>query len=267
MSCEEARELITALVDDELSTQERHSIESHLKGCLKCQSVYAEERRLKREIRLVSASISAPPRLRARILSDCRIFLQVAESPKEWRGLVWPMRPILLPALALVLLVLLALPTLYLMWPTAQPIALVALKTHEGILSGSIPFTKVGSQEEMRELLVRSVEGRFAPLGYDLSVMNLKAVGGFVQEVGERKILVTVYEGRDLIVSCFTFLGTEEDAPSDFEVLFDPETKINFYTTSRAGANAVFHRRGEVICILVSKMPMQDLLALARSKA
>jgi hypothetical protein len=42
---------------------------------------------------------------------------------------------------------------------------------------------------------------------------------------------------------------------------------MNFYAFSRGNVNAVFHREGEVICILASEMPMDALLALARSKA
>ena len=34
-----------------------------------------------------------------------------------------------------------------------------------------------------------------------------------------------------------------------------------------AGINAVLDREGDVICILASEMPMDELLALARSKA
>jgi hypothetical protein len=68
-------------------------------------------------------------------------------------------------------------------------------------------------------------------------------------------------------VTCFTFLGTEEDAPKDASVIFDHGRNINFYTFSRNGYNAVLHRIDNVICILVSKMPTKELLDLARVKA
>jgi hypothetical protein len=42
---------------------------------------------------------------------------------------------------------------------------------------------------------------------------------------------------------------------------------MNFYAFSRAGINAVLHREGDVICILASEMPMDELLALAREKS
>jgi len=126
---------------------------------------------------------------------------------------------------------------------------------------------RVGSQEEIKERLVRSVNGRFAPMGYDLSGMNLLPVGGMVQEVQGRKIQLVVYDGKGHSLTCYTFFGTEKDAPNHAAVFFDPKKKITFYSFSRGEVNAVFHREGELICILVSKMPMGDLLALARSKA
>ena len=42
---------------------------------------------------------------------------------------------------------------------------------------------------------------------------------------------------------------------------------MSFYTFLRSGVNAVLHREGEVICILVSEMSVDDLLALTKSKA
>ncbi len=267
MRCDEAQELITALVDNELSHRERSSIESHLKDCPKCRSICEQERALRREIRIAGASVSAPADLREKILSDRRIFPEGAKSPKVWKGLLRPAWPVLRPAFALTLLVLLVLPILYLLIPTKQSIPLSALETHRKIVEGTISFVKVGSQQVVKEQLMRSVGGSFAPMGYDLSMMSLQAVGGMVQEVGGRTILVAIYEGKGPSLTCYTFLGTEEDAPAEASVFFDPEKKINFYTFSRAGVNEVFHREGKVICILVSKMPMGDLLALARSKA
>jgi hypothetical protein len=104
-------------------------------------------------------------------------------------------------------------------------------------------------------------------MGYDLSAMGLKAVGGLVQEIGGRKVLVTVYKGRGSAVLCFTFLGTEKDAPPNARLFFDPEKRMNFYTFSKGRVNGVMQAVGDRICTFVSKMPMSELLALARSKA
>ena len=43
MKCEEAREFITALVDNQVSDEERSLIETHLKDCQRCRFVYEEQ--------------------------------------------------------------------------------------------------------------------------------------------------------------------------------------------------------------------------------
>ncbi len=169
------------------------------------------------------------------------------------------------PAFALALLVLLLVPTFYLMWPTRGSISLAALQAHAKINSGDLSFNRAASEQEIKAQLARSVGGRFAPMGYDLSTVGLKPVGGLVQDVDKRKVLVAVYRGAAPSVSCFTFLGTEQDAPPQARAFFDPEKKISYYTFSEGTMNGVMHRVGERICLLVSKMPMNKLLDLARS--
>lgn len=267
MNCEEAKELITALIDNELSGLERSSLEGHLKECPRCQTAYQDEMALKRDIRRAGTTLSAPAALRQRILSDQRLLPERSRKTERWAWLVWPARLASRPAFVAALLVLVIVPALYLMRPAPQPISLTALDTHDRILRGDISLIRAQSQEELRARLHRSVGERFAPMGYDLSMVNLRPVAGVVQDVKGRKILVTVYNGGGLTLTCYTFLGSEKDSPASAALFFDPEKKINFYTFSRNGVNGVLHREGSVICILVSKMPMQDLLDLARSKA
>ena len=87
MKCEEAQELITALVDGELSNQERSSIEDHFKDCRKCQLTYEQEQVLKEEIRRAGASMKAPADLRKKILSDRRIFGERVNVGEGWKRL------------------------------------------------------------------------------------------------------------------------------------------------------------------------------------
>ena len=131
--------------------------------------------------------------------------------------------------------------------------------------SGDISFVRAENPSEIKNQLYRATGGKFAPMGYELSPVGLKAVGSTVKEVSDREVLIAVYEGTGPSVSCFTFLGTEKDAPPEARLYFDPETKINFYTFSKDGINGVMHRVGERICLLVSKRPIQELLDIARS--
>jgi hypothetical protein len=159
----------------------------------------------------------------------------------------------------------LLVPLLFVMWPTGQPIPLAALEVHANITSGDISFVRANNPAEIKNRLYRATGDKFAPMGYDLSPVGLQAVGSTVKEVSDREVLIAVYEGAGSSVSCFTFLGTEEDAPPEARRFFDPETKITFYTFSNDGINGVMHRVGERICLLISKRPIQELLNIARS--
>jgi hypothetical protein len=253
-------------VDIELSQQERYSIEVHLKDCQTCRFIYEQERELKKAIRAAVASVTAPAELREKILSDCRVITEGGNVGGRWQRLLRPLQTGLRPAFVSVTIFLLVVAGLYLMWPVEKPIALAALQTHESIVVGAISLAKSGDPREVKKFLFRSVGGTFAPMEYDFSVAGLRAVAGLVQEIGGRKALVTVYEGKGSPVICLTFMGSERDAPADATVFFDAGKERNFYTFSQGGTNAVFQRVGERVCILVSEMPPQDLLTLARSR-
>jgi len=267
MTCKEAEELISALVDNELNDLERQATDSHLKNCSGCQYLYEQEKELKKQLYSIGAKVSAPSALRAKILSDHRILPQTTEPSRGWKGFSWAPNIITRPGFALAVLTVLLVPIFYLIWPTGQPIPLAALEAHAMITSRNLSFDRAENPAEIKNELYRATGGKFAPMGYDLSPVGLKAVGGTIREVSGREVLIAVYEGTGPSVSCFTFLGTEEDAPLKARRFFDPEKKINFYTFSNDGINGVMHRVGERICLLISKRPIHELLDIARSVA
>ena len=267
MKCDEAKELITALVDQELRDPERNALEVHLTECASCRSALENEQALKQAIRRDGQGILAPDSLRDRILSNPSIFPEKGRSARSWRDYILPTAPMLRAALAIVFLLALVLPMFYFFRPAGEPIAFAALQTYDLFLRGKLPLHRVGNAKEIEVQLSGAVGGRFHPMGYDLSTMNLRPVAALVQEIQGRKILVAIYEGQGGSLFCYTFLGSEKDVPPNAAKFFDADKKMNLYAFSRDGMNGVFHREGEVICILVSAMPMKELLALAQAKA
>lgn len=264
MNCAEAQEWITTLVDNELSALERGAVEEHLRACSQCQQAFARELRIKQEIHRASALMTAPLELR-------RTVEAAGRNPGLWRYVNSRIKqllttPLVRPALALAV-VLLAIYPLIFRANQSPGIALTALAIHAEIEAGRKPLTRVADANELKTQLVQAVHGRFAPMGFDLSSMKLHPVSGFMEKINGREVLVTVYQGEGSSVTCFTFLGSESDAPSNAEKFYDSMSKIDFYAFAKGDVHAVLHREGEVICILVSKMPLADLLALAREKA
>jgi len=267
MNCDEAQELITALVDQELDQGERSSLEAHMDECSGCRLAFEDELALKRNIRQTGERMHAPALLRSRILTDRRIFPENRGLARRWLENLWPRSPVYQAGLALAFLVLLILPTYYLSNRISQPVALAAFETYDSFRQGKLPFDRTSNSDDIVRRLTQAVDGRFHPMGYDLSAMNMRPVAGVVREISGRKILVVIYQGEGGSLLCYTFLGSEADAPPNAASFFDPDTKMNFHAFSRAGINAVLHREGDVICILASEMPIDELLALAREKS
>jgi anti-sigma factor RsiW len=267
MRCEEASELITALVDSEVSPEERLSIESHLSECLRCRSAYEEERVLKIGIRAAANLVAAPAALRQNILADNRIFPKETERKPGWKRIFRPEPSFVRPAWAMAIVILIALPSLYWLSSKQPSLSLQVIESHARVLGGNISYVKMTNATALREYLTHAVDGRFGPMAGDLSALGLYPVGGAAREINGRKVIRAVFQGAGPSVICYTFAGTEADAPDDARVFFDTETKINFYAFSHGPVSAVMHREGDLICIFTSEMPMPELLALARSQA
>ena len=151
MKCEAAQDLITALVDHELTGPERTAIEGHLEGCSSCQFIYSRQLALKNAAHKAGTGIKAPAALRERILHDPRVF-----RPKPAViELFGTSRVFFRSALAAALLILLVLPLLYMMRPAAKQLSLSALEVHEKIIGGELSFIRGGRPEEIKETLDR----------------------------------------------------------------------------------------------------------------
>jgi len=262
MRCEEAQELITARVDNELSADERASIDAHLKTCADCALAFEQESALKRRLQASSREVTAPLALRRDIESK----LAGGESTHAARFGAWFEAFSWRPAFALAALLIVAASLLYVKWP-APNVGLAALATHQKILGGKTSLIRSNDPIEVRRELARAVGERFQPVALDFSIMKLYPVAGFIETIGGREVLVTVYQGDGPAITCFTFLGSETDAPAEAEKFYDADMGLNFYSFSRDGLNGVLHREGGVICLLVSKMAPADLLALLRGKS
>jgi anti-sigma factor RsiW len=264
MRCDEAQELITARVDNELSADERVAIDAHLKTCADCTRAFEQESVLKRQLHLSSQAIAAPLALRAVIESKIasRESKPAGRLVSWFAGFTFTWRP----ALALAVVLIVAASLLYVKWP-APNVGMAALATHQKILSGKTNLVRSNNPVEVRRQLARAVGERFQPVALDFSMMKLYPVAGFVERIGGREVLVTVYQGDGPAITCFTFLGSETDAPAGAEKFYDADMRLNFYSFSRDGVNGVLHQEGGVICMLVSKMTAADLLALLRGKS
>lgn len=67
MRCDDAQELITGLVDGELTPTERAAVEGHLAECYDCAAQFQRETALKRAMKIAASAIVVPQALREKI--------------------------------------------------------------------------------------------------------------------------------------------------------------------------------------------------------
>jgi anti-sigma factor (TIGR02949 family) len=265
MTCNEAQELITAFIDDELAAGERALLDAHLAECIHCRRRLEAEQVLKQQTRAAAETLQAPYHLRQRILSEPRLFPR--KSPGAgWRGYV--RAPLFTrSAAAIASLIILALPFFYFLGQPRPPVAVALLESSDLFLNDQVSVIRADSEAQLVEQLIREAGGGFHPMGYDFTDLNMRPVAGAVREVSGRKVMIAVYRGPHRSLLCYTFLGSEQDAPAHAAKFVDQEKKMTFFAFSRGRVNAVLHREGDVICILAAEMPMEELLALTKSKA
>lgn len=267
MKCEQAQELITGSVDNELSPQESVLITVHFAECVGCSQSFSREHALKRLLKNAAMSIHAPSELRGKILRERRRHAHNAWFSKFWQGLP-EIRTVAVQVTVLV--ALLALPFLTARYWLASPYFPIVpgiFQSYRQITDGEIVPDKMNNIADLKERLTRRVAGEFAPMAYDFSSMAIHLMAGLLQEIANRKVLVAVYQGSGLTIICYTFIGSDGDAPEIAEIFFDAEKGINFHQFYYSRTNAVMHREGNINCILMSQMPADELLALARAKA
>ena len=266
MHCDQVQELITARLDNELSTAEQSILDAHLNGCERCRGAMAAESRLKQQLKAAQGEFVAPAGLRREIEDAIASPRAVAAGKTDGGFAAWFHLRSWRPAFAAALLVV-GIVTIFYVRAPRQNIGIAAIESHRNLLSGKTNLARYDDANRLRQELARAVGNRFTPIALDLSVMKLYPVSGFVQQIGDRQVLVTVYQGDGPVVTCFTFLGTESDAPKSADRFFDADMKLNFYSFSQDGINAVLHQEGNVVCIIVSKMAPADIIALLRGKS
>lgn len=264
MTCEEAQELVTGLIDGQLREPESAVLESHFKVCSKCRFALEQERNLKRAIFAAGTGLRAPAELKEALRNDPRLFAETVPARHRVKH-SW-FAPWRLPALGMAM-VLLLVAAAWLLRTAPRSVALTAIEAYPQMLEAGAAQIASKDIKEVTDALAGMVQHRFRPMGYDFAMMQILPVGGTLRQFAGREVLITRYLGPEHSILCYTFLGDDTDAPASAALFHDAEKRLNFYAFSIGNVNAVLHRENDVICILASEMAMNELLELARAKA
>jgi Putative zinc-finger len=254
MHCAEYRELIAAHVDGGLGGGEAPLAAAHVAACAPCARLLAEAQRFQSAWRARSRVQPVPADVRRRVLAALD---GASEMPGWlWRARVrWRALGVGLAAAAAVASALLALSTL--MRRPALPAgplgtivadyqAVEARRVH-------LDFT-TDDPQAMRAYYHRTGLFSFTNTVVDLEPYGFVLEGGRVARLGVRTSTLTVYRGPHGVLVCHRIYNDGLAPPPGGRAVGGDL----FYHVD--GISICFHREGDVICFMASRVPLAEFI-------
>ena len=258
-------ELLQDLADNRLSGADLARAHSHLEGCERCRREFEALQRVRHVLAPQAGHDELPPTLSAR-LSGLLDQEDRAVSPRWSRGTGnsagWHW------ALAAGIAAIFA--TTLLLWRNDKPIEsdpwTAAVAQHFVAYRGAqLPLAMRSTDPAQLEHFF-SEHLDFHTRVYDLDTMGYQVQGGDVVRVNGRSSALSAYRGAgDSRLLCEMFTGRIDELPPALRTANHNGVAFHVY---RSGAlTAVYWADGDIICVLVSDIDSEALLALAFAKA
>jgi anti-sigma factor RsiW len=252
------RDEIEELLDGQLDDAARHRVEAHLAWCEDCKGVLQALSRVRKSLQAGLRRAEIPPDLRAAVSTALDRESERAKGPLGPRG-----RRFRLFAAAAAAVVLVAL-AVFLARPRDLP-ALVA-KDYSEFSAGRLPLELETADAAALERFFADRGVRFRTRVLDLAMMGYRLVGGSVLGESGRKRAFFVYRGEgNRLLACQMYEG-------DLRRLRNPmavhrKGDFTFLVFREEGQTQVFWQEGDVVCVLASDIPPEEVLQLAFAKA
>jgi anti-sigma factor RsiW len=222
MTCNEARQLLHAYIDDELDLATALQIELHLPGCPKCQKELEAARAARRAVAQPAVYYPASSELRDLLKRAIRSEIRETETPPR-PGLLtaWWKRPMAFSGLAAALLLIVC--SIMLLLPPR------ASRGQIDELVGS----HVRSLEENHLMDVASTDQHtvkpwfagkleFSPPVIDLFAEGFPLIGGRLDYLDQKKVAALIYRRNKHVINLFIWPGDttpEVDAKQGFNLI------------------------------------------------
>ncbi len=257
MKCEEVRELLTAMVDGEISRDEEAQAHSHLKECLKCSNELREEGALKKRLGKLYKDRRADDSLKE------EVFKMINERTTTFPAVVARQFPLpLFTGISLVLVLI-----IFFFYPSRGsdhfPERLI---THAGEIiekiQKGIPAIEYQTSDPrlLEEYFKKHDEINFEVPVPDMKVAGYELLGGSVEKVKSIPVAISVYKSEKAIVLNIMFEGLEFEGEEFGDEYLDEKSGMEFYLSSQGELNSVAWWMGEELCIAVSTLPQEKLI-------
>jgi anti-sigma factor RsiW len=251
-------ETLQDLLDGRLDAAARAQAEAHLGGCPECRRELDALRVTKEVLGRHAAPVAVPPDL-ASAISRGLDGEHAARPARRWLS---PR-----PAFALGLVLLVAFSAAAILWRSrGTPIPAAIARAYVDYRDQRMPLELKTADTAEMERFFASHGVPFPTHVYDLGMMGFRLVGGRVHVLDARTSALFAYEGAGgIALLCDMYIGRLEDLPAPVETR--ESEGIRFDVHREDGLTMVFWEEGEVICVLVSEMPAEDVVQLAFAKA
>src|SRR5262245_20643778 len=206
MHCEEARLLVSALLDNELSADQELAVSEHIELCAYCAGLAEDYRQI--SLNLASGFKHAPAALTGKIRANIKREKPVCLSPRSFATIRWA-------AVVVCAMGLSALAAGHAMRSSQE----------QTFLEREIVTAHVRSLAQDRPIQIASSDGHtvkpwfngridYAPMVRDLTFAGFPLVGARVEIVDGHRIAALVYKRRDHVINLFMWPTIEPDLQS-----------------------------------------------------
>jgi len=206
MTCESAKSLAEAYMDDELDAGLSVQVREHLTACDSCAETHAQYLAMRAGIREHAPYYRAPAGLRNRVRAEVRQADRQAAGPWRWIAI----------AAAILLAVSAAWNVAALRSPVFLPdrFAQSVVAGHVRSLMGT-HLLDVPSSDQHTVKPWFNGKLDFSPDVRDFSAQGFPLIGGRIDYVGDRTVAALVYQRRQHIINLFTWPSTAPDSPTE----------------------------------------------------
>lgn len=263
-------EQLLDFVDGRLTADARHAVDAHVRGCGACQAELAALTAARDAARSV-APPPLPDGLEARILGAIEAAdTTTGESgaagdprpPVDTRAPATP--PARLPWLALAALAAALVLAAVLWWRPTGDLPDAAAGHVRAHAARQLTLTSdATTADAVHAYLTPRVA--FPVRVFDLGMMGFSVAGAGVVDLAGRPAAAWIYQGAAGWLLCEMLLATPDDLPAADETR--TANGIVFHIYHRDGGTQVFWAEGDVLCVLASTLPADDVVELAIAKA
>ena len=251
-------EALRDLVDGRVTALPREALEAHLSECADCRREFEMLSALKRAA-VNLPRVELPQELADRIAASLTqadgtaAHQRIDHATRRWSRWVVPM------GLAAALLVAVWV------WsrPTSSP-PQSASDTAAQYVAGRLAMTS--TESDARALGAFFAERVSFPVRvFDLGMMGYTLAGGRVHALAGNTSALWVYKSADGSMICQMYPGSVQALPPPAETRVNNDITFAIYHVG--GGTQVFWQEGDIVCVLASDLPAEQVVQLAIAKA